>query len=353
MNTDFNNWKINILGLNENSFIIFLNFMNIKIIYVKVLMKLIHKYKIKDILKFGILNKNLLTKIKKLCCLKVNTISKETLSSDNTIKWLIKISEKNYIEVVAIPNKKNQYTLCISSQIGCVLNCSFCYTGKQGFVRNLKSYEIISQIYQATRRLDLLFLKKKITNIVMMGMGEPLLNINNVLSAFKIIICNYTYNININKTTISTSGIISEMEKLNNFKIPLAVSLHFTDNKKRSDFMPINRKYSIKNLLNMCKKYSVFNKLTIEYIMIKGINDSIQDALKLSALLFNINCKICLIPFNNFNKSSYVSSDKKQILLFKDILQKNGKITTIRKKYGYDINAACGQLAGFVNNVVN
>lgn len=338
-----NNLKINLIGLNEVSILNLLKLLKIKTYYLKIIIKFIHN---KDII-----NKKIFKIIKNISHIKINKIIKEILNKDNTIKWLIKINKNNYIETVAIPNKKNQYTLCMSSQVGCILNCSFCCTGKQGFTQNLKPSEFLSQIYQANKKINLLFNKKKISNIVMMGMGEPLLNTNNLISSLKIIYSKYTYNISKKKITISTSGIIPEIKNIIKYKIPLALSLHLTNNKERSKIMPINKKYSIKNLMTICKLYSITEKLTIEYIMIKNLNDSIKDAIKLSNLLSDIKCKICLIPFNDFAGTKYMSSNKKQILIFRDILQKNGKITTIRKRYGYEINAACGQLNSLIKKI--
>ena len=232
----YDKWKINLLNLNVLS-----------------LMKLIRYIKISNYY---------LDKI--LYCL-----YKKNITNINNIKT----DGKNSIELVAIPNSKNHYTLCLSSQLGCALQCSFCYTGTQGFKRNLMPYEIINQVLQAVKRIMFIFKTKKITNIVFIGMGEPLLNIKNLLVSINVITNKYTYNINVNKITISTSGIIPGIKILVSHNIPLALSLHAAKDELRTQLMPINKKYSIVKLLEEYKKIACNNKLTIEYVMLKNVND--------------------------------------------------------------------------------
>lgn len=340
-----NNWKINLLNLNDLSLTHLMKLMKGKKFHSNQIMDWIYKKNITDINLIKNINLTLKNNIKMICEINHLILKKETINIDNTIKWLIKLNEKHEIETVAIPNSKNHFTLCISSQVGCILNCSFCYTGKHGFQRNLNTDEIVNQILLSNNRIYNLF-KKKITNIVVMGMGEPLLNINNILSAIDIITHKNSYNIHRNKITVSTSGIISKFNLLSSKKIPLALSLHATNDNTRSSLMPINKKYSIKKILAACKDYAINNKLTIEYVMLKNINDSKNDALMLAKLLKNIICKICLIPFNSFPGSQYKSTNHSDILAFQKILKEKNIVTTIRKKMGYDINAACGQLVG-------
>lgn len=344
---NFNNkWKINLLNFNENSIIYLLKLLKEKKFNTNQINNWIYKKNVIDINLMSNIRLQLKKKINNISNISILNIKKEYIDIDNTIKWLIETHDNNIIETVAIPNSKNHFTICISSQIGCALNCSFCSTGKNGFIRNLKTYEIISQLFISNEKIKKIFPNKKITNIVMMGMGEPLLNINNVLSFISIITNKNCYNISKNKITISTSGIITNISKIIENKIPLALSLHFTNNDLRSKFMPINKKYPLKNLLNECEKIHEQIDLTIEYIMLKNINDSEKDAIILSNLLKKIKCKICLIPFNDINYTQFKSSSIEKIKKFQMILIKKGITTTIRKKRGSNINAACGQLAG-------
>lgn len=340
------NWKINLLNLNYNSIVILLKFLKEKKFNSAQITNWVYKKNIIDIDLMTNIKSTLKKKLKNISEIKLLNIKKEYIDTDNTIKWLIETNHNNIIETVAIPNNKNHFTLCISSQIGCMLNCSFCLTGKNGFTRNLKTHEIISQVLLADSKIKTLFPEKKITNIVMMGMGEPLLNIENVLSFISTISNENCYNINKKKITISTSGITSKINIIAKHKIPLALSLHATNDKIRSKLMPINKKYPIKKLLTACQEYSMDNDLTIEYIMLENINDSKTDAFNLIKLLKNIKCKICLIPFNEIPYTTFNSTKLEKIITFQKILKKNSIITTIRKKRGSQINAACGQLSG-------
>lgn len=351
MNKKFT-WKINLLNLNDASIIKLLFFIKEKKFYYSLIMNQIHKKNITDINLFKNINKNTKNTLTKLCTIKLLEIKQHIISYDNTIKWLIKLNT-NLIETVAIPNRKNHFTLCVSSQLGCMLNCSFCYTAKSGFLKNIKTFEIISQVLIAQEQINQIFPQKKITNIVFMGMGEPLLNIKNVLPAIDIIKNKNSYNIHTNKITISTSGISEKIHLLKKYNLPLALSLHATENHTRSLLMPINKYYPIETILAQCKIHSETSKLTIEYIMLKGINDSEQDALRLKTLLKKIKCKICLIPFNIFYGTQYKPTAYSDILIFQNILKNHGIITTIRKKLGHDINAACGQLAGKFQDKTN
>ena len=343
MNFKYIKWKINLLNLNNNSLKKLIGYIDKKNTYLKEIYYYLYKRYINNINDIKCINNNLRNTLNRVACIITQELYNENIDKYNTIKWSIKIDD-NYIELVAIPNNKNHYTLCVSSQIGCAMGCSFCFTGTKGFRKNLKPYEINNQLIQANKRINFIFKTKKITNIVFMGMGEPLLNIKNVLASINMMTYKHSHNISLNKITISTSGIIPYIKYVILHKIPLAISLHAPSDKLRSILMPINKKYSIINLLKKCKIISEYNKLTIEYVMLKNVNDSIQDALNLIKLLKNTQCKICLIPFNYFPGSIYKASNFKDIIKFRNLLVRHGIISTIRKKMGYEINAACGQL---------
>lgn len=349
MNTN-KNWKINLLNFTNESFINLTKIFKEKKFISKQLNTYIYKKDIIHFEKIDNIKKKFIENLKKISEIRKLKIIKEYIDLDNTIKLVIK-TEKNIIETVAIPNSKNHFTICISSQNGCALNCAFCSTGKNGFYGNLKPYEIISQIMIAKDKIKNIFEKKKITNIVLMGMGEPLLNLDNVLAFISILSDKNALDINKKKITISTSGIINKIKKISENNIPLALSLHSTDNTIRSKIMPINKKYPLKSLLTECKKYlSNNNTLTIEYILIKDLNDSDKDITNLIDITKKLKCKICLIPFNTIPNSSFKSPDLEKIIKFQNKLKENGIIVNIRKKRGENINAACGQLSGNINN---
>jgi 23S rRNA (adenine2503-C2)-methyltransferase len=277
-------------------------------------------------------------------------------SSDGTRKWLFDMGASNAIETVFIP-EKNRGTLCISSQVGCALECTFCSTGRQGFNRNLSQAEIISQLWLANQKLADQYPNqdhKPVTNVVMMGMGEPLANYENVVGALKIMLDDKAYGLSRRRVTVSTSGLVPAIKKLkNDCPVSLAISLHAPNNKIRDEIVPINKKYPLNELLDACQDYlekAPRDFITFEYVMLKGVNDSDQDARELVHLVKNISCKFNLIPFNPFPKSGYESSSKDRILSFQKILMNHEIVTTIRKTRGDDIDAACGQLAGDVKD---
>jgi 23S rRNA (adenine2503-C2)-methyltransferase len=280
-----------------------------------------------------------------------STISRDLMSIDFTRKFLIKFYDKNEVEVVFIP-EKNRGTLCISSQIGCTLSCKFCHTGTQTLVRNLEASEIVMQVVIAK---DLLLdwnnnFNRKITNIVFMGMGEPFFNYENVKKAVEILSDSEGINFSSRKITISTSGLVPEiLRAANEIKTNLAISLHATNDKLRSEIMGINKKYPLESLMNACKQHNIINptqKIMFEYVMLKDVNDYYKNAFELIKILkkFNLNCKVNLIPFNAWEGSPYKPSSDEQIYEFAKILKENGILTTIRKARGQDVMAACGQL---------
>ena len=271
-------------------------------------------------------------------------------SNDGTIKWLIKLEDKSLIETVFIPQGKRG-TVCLSSQVGCTLNCSFCHTGTQKLIRNLKSHEILSQLLIVMDHLNdypSADCNRKVTNIVMMGMGEPLLNYINVRKALKTIMSNHGISISKRRITMSTSGIVPEIERCGgDLGVNLAISLHAVNDNLRDELVPINKKYNIKKLIEACKKYpglSNSRRITWEYVMIEDVNDSPIDAINLVKLIKGIPSKINLIPFNPWPGTFYKTSKKSKILKFADILMQAGYSSPIRGTRGDDILAACGQL---------
>lgn len=280
----------------------------------------------------------------------------EQISKDGTVKWLFRVDVKNQIETVFIP-EVNRGTLCISSQAGCALACKFCATGMQGFSHNLSTAEIIGQLRYAKLRLQNIFPDKKITNVVMMGMGEPLLNLKNLMPALELMLDDNAYGLSKYRVTVSTSGIVPAMEKLRDSSIvSLAVSLHAPNDLLRDELVPINKKYNLKALIKCCQTYfskQPKRKITIEYIMIDGVNDKVIHANELVKLLKPVNCKINLIPCNPIPEVTYKPSTSKNIQTFRNILEKHGYQTTVRKTRGDDIDAACGQLAGAIKNRLN
>ncbi|AWH90503.1 23S rRNA (adenine(2503)-C(2))-methyltransferase RlmN [Buchnera aphidicola (Melanaphis sacchari)] len=319
----------------------------------KQIMKWIYNFYYNDFNLMSNLKKETRKKLHEKAYIYATNFSEEKISSDGTIKWITSINNQK-IETVYIPEKKRS-TLCISSQIGCFLNCKFCATGQQGFNRNLTVSEIISQIWQANKILKEKR-KKCITNVVFMGMGEPLFNIKNVISSIKIILDKHGFSLSKRRVTLSTSGVVPALEKLRKvIDINLAISLHAPNNFIRDKIMPINKKYKIESFLKAVSKYlkcSSANRggVTVEYVMLKNINDSNHNAFELAHLLKKIPSKINLIPWNFFKGANFICSTLNRINIFASILRKKGFNTTIRKNRGQDINAACGQLTG---NVIN
>lgn len=267
-------------------------------------------------------------------------------AADDTHKWLLKLNDGNCIETVYIP-QRGRGTLCISSQVGCVLNCDFCSTGKQGFNRNLTTAEIISQLWIAARQF-------KVTNVVMMGMGEPLLNLDNVLPALNLMLDDFAYGLSKHRLTVSTAGVIPGLLELRNATdVALAVSLHAPNDELRNELVPINKKYPLNDLMTVCRDYfknEPRRAITMEYVMLKDVNDTTQHAKQLIRLLNGIKVKMNLIPFNPFPHTHYQRSDTDAILKFRDTLMQAGLNTTIRRTRGDDIDAACGQLVGAVKD---
>jgi 23S rRNA (adenine2503-C2)-methyltransferase len=273
-------------------------------------------------------------------------------SDDGTCKFLVRLYDGNMIETVYIP-EKTRATLCVSSQVGCALNCDFCATGKEGFSRNLTLSEIISQL-QIARRWATENNVQAVTNVVFMGMGEPLLNYEPVVEAVKLMLSDNAYGLSKYKVTLSTSGMIPFMLKLKeDTDCALAISLHAGNDELRTELVPLNKKYPLKQLMDVCRDYfekQPRRKVTFEYVMLAGVNDQIEHAKQLAALLHDVPCKMNLIPFNSFKGTRYERSSDEQVLKFQKHLINNGIDTWIRKTRGDSVSAACGQLAGDIKD---
>ena len=345
--------KINLLGYSLESLEVFFNDIDEPKFRAKQLIKWVHQKGILDFSQMTDFNKILREKLELVACLRTPMVEKVYKSPEGTIKYLVKLESGSMIEMVRIPEKKRM-TLCISSQAGCALQCTFCATGAQGFETNLTPDEIIGQLWLANFYQED---EPPITNVVFMGMGEPLLNFEPVIESAKIMKEQLAYGLSRKRITISTSGITPQIDKLcHEIDVSLAISLHAPTNELRDEIVPINKKYPISNLIDSCnnylKSYDGKRSITIEYILIDGINDSEELARKLAKLLSNISCKINLIPFNPFEGSSYRRSKRKTIENFKKILMDKGFITTLRVTRGDAIDGACGQLVGKLNKSI-
>lgn len=318
------------------------------------MLRWIHKNGESDFSAMTDLATSLREKLQRDACITAPTVVREELSSDGTRKWLLNVGTGNAIETVFIPEAERG-TLCISTQAGCALDCSFCSTGKQGFNRNLSVAEIISQLWWANRQMgkdaDGLW---PVSNVVLMGMGEPLLNFNNTVSALRLMLDDHAYGLSRRRVTLSTSGIVPAMDKLRDeCPVALAVSLHAPNNALRDVLVPINKKYPLDLLMAACQRYlekAPRDFITFEYVMLRGVNDSVQLAHELIELVRDVPCKLNLIPFNPFPQTHYQRSDKDTIQRFRDVLMQADIVTTTRKTRGDDIDAACGQLAGQVQD---
>ncbi|MGR9106132.1 MAG: 23S rRNA (adenine(2503)-C(2))-methyltransferase RlmN [Gammaproteobacteria bacterium] len=314
------------------------------------LVKWIHQKKVADFGQMSDLSKDLRQKLAVRCEIRTPQIVFDRTARDGTRKWLLQTDCGNRIETVFIP-EETRGTLCVSSQVGCALDCSFCATARQGFNRNLTVAEIIGQVLIASLRLDA---DQRISNVVLMGMGEPLLNFSNVVAAMSLMLDDMAYGLSKRRVTLSTSGVVPAIYRLRDtIDVALAVSLHAADDQIRNQLVPINRKYPLSQLIPACRDYVAgmkHRKITFEYVMLEGINDSIEQANALSKLLAHVPCKINLIPFNPFPGSGYRCSDPDTITRFQEILMSSGYITTVRKTRGDDIDAACGQLVGQVED---
>ncbi len=300
------------------------------------------------------LAKSLRTRLEQEAELPLPTIISDHTSYDGTRKWLTDVGQGNAVESVYIP-ESNRGTLCISSQAGCAVNCRFCSTGHQGFNRNLSTGEIISQLWWASHALGADPKGQRlITNVVMMGMGEPLLNYNQLIPALKLMLDDNAYGLSRRRVTVSTSGVVPMMDRLSrDCPVALAVSLHAPTDALRDELVPLNKKYPLRELMAACQRYlphAPRDFVTFEYVMLAGVNDSVKHAKELVALVQDVPCKFNLIPFNPFPASGLHASSRNQIMAFSQVLLDAGIVTTVRKTRGDDIDAACGQLAGQVKD---
>ena len=354
---------INLLNYNQLQLADYFASIGEKPFRAKQLMRWMHHFGVHDFAQMTDIAKNLREKLAENTEITLPNVQLEQVSNDGTRKWLIgtddlKTGAASSIETVFIP-EDDRGTLCISSQVGCALACTFCSTGAQGFNRNLSVSEIIGQLVIANKSLrsesgyDLLSASDRIiSNVVMMGMGEPLTNYDNVVTAMQIMLDDSAYGLSRRRVTLSTSGIVPAMDKLKeDCAVALAVSLHAPNDALRDVLVPINKKYPIKELMAACNRYlekAPRDFVTFEYVMLDGVNDTVEHAHQLLDVIKNVPCKLNLIPFNPFPNSGYVTSKPNHIRVFRDILMQAGYIVTVRKTRGDDIDAACGQLAGKV-----
>lgn len=346
--------KINLLGLSPAKMETFFADLGEKKFRAQQMLKWIHQYGEANFDNMTNMGKALRARLAEVCEVRLPEVIYEDISADGTRKWVMRMEGGSAVETVYIP-EKDRGTLCVSSQIGCSLDCSFCSTGKQGFNRDLTVAEIIGQVYVAAmsfhepgeRR------ERRITNVVMMGMGEPLLNFDNVVDAMQLMMDDNAYGLSKRRVTLSTSGVVPMLDKLGEVvDVSLAVSLHAPNDELRNQLVPLNKKYPIKELLAAVNRYLAKlpdrRKATIEYTMMEGINDEMYHAVELAELLKQVPCKINLIPFNPFPNSGYKRPSNNRVYRFRDYLLSQNHIVTIRSTRGDDIDAACGQLVGQV-----
>lgn len=347
--------KINLLGLDQKAMTDFFISIGEKPFRAQQVLKWIHFQGVTNFDAMSNLSKALRLKLAETAEIKLPEVLLEKAASDGTHKFILKMFDGNCIETVFIP-EKTRGTLCVSSQVGCILNCDFCSTGKQGFNRNLSTAEIIAQVFIAVRTLSLEngVHDHAVTNVVMMGMGEPLLNFENVLPALNIMLDDFAYGLSKRRVTVSTAGVVPKMHELRDASdVALAVSLHAPNDELRNKLVPLNKKYPLADLMAVCRDYFKDDNrrsITMEYVMLDGVNDTPAHAKQLVRLLNGVKAKMNLIPFNPFPHTDYQRSTDAAIAVFRDILMKAGLNTTIRRTRGDDIDAACGQLVGQVKD---
>lgn len=352
----------NLLDLDPAQLIAYCGELGEKPFRAKQLQRWIHQFGASDFDAMTDLAKSLREKLKTRATITAPAIISDHTSADGTRKWLVDVGQGNAVETVFIP-EENRGTLCISTQAGCAVNCRFCSTGKQGFNRNLTVGEIIGQLWVA--EFELRRTKgiepgpkgeRQITNVVMMGMGEPLLNYEPTVTALKLMLDDNAYGLSRRRVTLSTSGVVPMIDKLSkDCAVALAVSLHASNDPLRDGLVPLNKKYPLVELMAACKRYLEFaprDFITFEYCMLDGVNDTDQHARELIALVRegDVPCKFNLIPFNPFPESGLLRSQNPRIKAFAQVLMDAGIVTTVRKTRGDDIDAACGQLAGEVKD---
>jgi 23S rRNA (adenine2503-C2)-methyltransferase len=347
--------KTNLLGLSREKMADFFTSIGEKPFRAQQLLKWIHHNGVDNFDDMSNISKALREKLKTIAEIRAPEIVSQNDSTDGTRKWAIRVEGGGLVEAVLIPDGERG-TLCVSSQVGCSLDCSFCSTGKQGFQRDLTAAEIIGQVWLAIQSYNGFpsTNKRIVTNVVMMGMGEPLMNFDNVVDAMSLMLDDFGYGISKRRVTLSTSGVVPALDKLAGLsEVSLAISLHAPTDELRNELVPINRKYPIARLLESCQNYinsqsDTHRVVTIEYTLIAGVNDQREHAKQLVELLKDVPCKINLIPFNPFPQSDYQRPSKNAVQRFWQVLTDGGYVTTIRSTRGDDIDAACGQLVGQV-----
>jgi len=364
---------VNLLGLGSRQLEAFCADMGEKPYRAKQLLRWIHHAGVDDFGAMTDMARPLRERLARCATIAAPKVIRDTTAADGTRKWLLDVGTGNAIEAVFIP-ETTRGTLCISSQAGCALECSFCSTGRQGFNRNLTVEEIIGQLWWASRALRArdalgritlaqgaaeclgrgMTEERPISNVVMMGMGEPLANFDNVVTAMQLMLDDSAYGLSRRRVTLSTSGLVPAIDRLGEeCPVALAVSLHAPNDALRDELVPINRKYPIRQLLAACVRYiekAPRDFVTFEYVMLAGVNDSVAQARELARVVKSVPCKINLIPFNPFPAAGYARSGPQAIARFRDVLMQAGIVTTTRRTRGDDIDAACGQLAGQVQD---
>tara|TARA_B110000240_G_scaffold136364_1_gene151135 strand:- start:93 stop:1238 length:1146 start_codon:yes stop_codon:yes gene_type:complete len=347
--------KINLLDLTRDGLCTFFNEMGEKPFRAEQIMKWIYQQGVADFEQMTNLNKALRTKLQAKCEIKAPEIAYQQNASDGTIKFALKLEGGQEVETVWIPDG-DRATLCVSSQVGCALECTFCSTAQQGFNRNLKVSEIIGQVWRVATTIGLNndTAKRPITNVVMMGMGEPLLNVKNVVPAMELMLDDLAFGLSKRRVTLSTSGVVPALDMLGDqIDVALAISIHAPDNALRDVLVPVNKKYPIEVFLASVRRYLTKSnanqgKVTVEYVMLNGVNDSTDQAHALAKVMTDTPCKINLIPFNPYPGSPYTCSSNSRIDRFAKVLMEYGLIVVVRRTRGDDIDAACGQLVGEV-----
>ncbi|MDX1795823.1 MAG: 23S rRNA (adenine(2503)-C(2))-methyltransferase RlmN [Hydrogenovibrio sp.] len=347
--------KVDLLGLDREGLAKFFTEIGEKPFRSTQVMKWIHQFGVSDFDEMTNLSKALREKLKQKAVIRTPKVIAEQKSADGTIKWLLEVDQKNSVEAVFIP-EKSRGTLCISSQVGCALDCSFCATGKQGFNRNLENWEIVAQMWVANKALGCKPKEERIiSNVVFMGMGEPLLNVTHTFPAARILMDDNAYGLSKRRVTISTAGVVPAIDKIKeNLDVSLAISLHAPNNALRDVLVPINQKYPLEELMPALHRYveggHSKKHVTVEYVMLDHVNDREEHAQQLIELLGDLPCKVNLIPFNPFKGTDYKRSSNNAVRRFQDMLVKAGLKCTVRKTRGDDIDAACGQLAGKITD---
>ena len=357
--------KVNLLGLSRPQMEKFFEEIGEKKFRAGQVMKWIHQFFVTDFAEMTNISGKLREKLEKICVIEVPEVVHKNYSKDGTRKWVFRVGDGvgSLVETVLIPADDKtgaRKTLCISSQVGCALDCSFCSTGKQGFQRDLNQAEIIGQLWMANysymEDVPVLERERSVTNVVMMGMGEPLLNYDAVLNSMRIMLDDFAYGMSKRRVTLSTSGVVPKIDQMvKDIDVALAISLHAPNDELRNELVPINKKYPLEQLIAACQRYiakdgneSSRKHVTIEYVMLDGVNDSLTHAQEMIKLLKNLPSKINLIPFNPFPHAPYDRSSRNKIISFQKALSDAGFVCTIRQTRGDDIDAACGQLVGQV-----